>query len=179
MLKLAYPYQEKLNKAWQPVVFTDKYKFYNCGNYWSYKVELDKDSWNKLQMVSVDANDNVIGYFVAQIDRECNKISNIGAINFGELNITFSKDLYRFLTELFTKYNYRKIEWFVVVGNPAEKIYDKIIAKYGGRVVGTKHASIMLSDGTLRDTKDYELFRDDFELSFYWHEEAASSPKLK
>jgi hypothetical protein len=165
MLKLAFSYKDKLNQVWQSVIFKEKYQFYNCGNSWNYKIELDESSWEKLQMVSVDAQDNVIGYLSANIDRFTYKISNISAINFGEVNITFSKDFYQFLSELFTKYKFRKIEWFVTVGNPAEKLYDRIIEKYGGRVIGIRHASAITTDGILRDEKEYEIFKSDYDLA--------------
>ncbi len=118
-------------------------------------------------MVSVDAKDNVIGYFAADIDRYTSKISNIGAINFGEVNLTFSKDFYQFLSELFTKHKFRKIEWFVICGNPAEKIYDKIISKYGGRIIGIRRESTITAGGILRDEKEYEIFKEDFDKRFY------------
>jgi len=164
MLKLAFPYKEKLNQAWQSIVFNEKYQFYNGGNYWSYDVKLDDNSWDNIQMVSVDKDDNVIGYFNVCIDRMSNKVSSVGAINFKDKNITFSKDFYQFLSELFTKHRFRKIEWYVIVGNPVEKMYDKIIAKYGGRIVGIRREATMTPDGILRDEKEYELFKCDYDL---------------
>jgi hypothetical protein len=163
MLKLAFPYKEKLNKVWQSIIFKEKYQFYNYDNSWIYKIDLDDNSLDKLQMVSVDAEDNVIGLLEANIDRYTYKISGIGAINFGDVNITFSKDFYQFLSELFTKHKFRKIEWRVVVGNPAESLYDKIIARYGGRVVGIRHETTITADGTLRDEKEYEIFKCDYD----------------
>lgn len=162
MLKLAFSYQEKLNQAWQEIVFKEKYQFYNFDSYWNYKIALDEHSWNKIQMVSVDKNDNILGYLSASINRDVGKASSIGIINFGEINITFSRDLYTFLTDLFTKHHLNKIEWSVVIGNPAELMYDKIVEKYGGRVVGVWKESTRTADGTLRDVKDYELFRTNY-----------------
>lgn len=164
MLKLAFPYREKLNQAWQSIAFDEKYQFYNGGGYWSYDVKLDDNSWDNIQMVSVDKDDNVIGYLSARIDRQSNKVSSVGAINFKDRSITFSKDFYRFLTELFTKHHFRKIEWYVIVGNPAEKMYDKIVTKYGGRMVGVRCESTMTADGILRDEKEYEIFRSNYDL---------------
>ena len=162
MLKLAYPYQDALNAAWQACVFQEKYQFYNFGNSWNYKIYLEENSWDNLQMVSVGTDDTVLGYLVAKIDRNSNKVSNVGAINFGDINVTFSKDFYQFLSELFTKRLFRKIEWCVVVGNPAEKMYDKIANKYGGRIIGIHRESTITADGVLRDEKEYEIFRKDF-----------------
>jgi hypothetical protein len=162
LLKLAYPYQAKLNAAWQAAVFKEKYQFYNVGTSWDYKISLEEGSWNKLQMVSVNVSDDVIGYLSADIDRCSNKISNIGAVNFGNVNIIFAKDFYQFISELFTKHKFRKVEWYVVVGNPAERLYDKIIFKYGGRVIGVRRDSVITADGRIRDEKEYELFLKDY-----------------
>jgi len=162
MLKLAYPYQEQLNRAWQSVVLKEKYQFYNFGSCWYYKIALDDSSWDNLQMVSVDKSGGVLGYLSAQFDRGSNKVQNVGAVNFGDVNVTFSRDFHQFLTELFTKHHFRKIEWSVVVGNPAERMYDKITAKYGGRVIGIRRESTITADGVLRDEKEYEIFRDDY-----------------
>lgn len=110
-------------------------------------------------MVSVDKNDNILGYFSVCIERPANKVNSIGAINFGKLNITF-KDFYKFLDSLFIVHNFNKVEWCVVIGNPAEKMYDKIIkSKYHGKVVGINHESTILEDGKLYDVKEYELFK--------------------
>lgn len=162
MLKLAYPYQDALNTVWQSCIFQEKYQYYNVGNWWEYKVNLDSSSWENIQMVSVGVSGEILGYFVANIDRLSNKVSNVGAINFGKVNFVFSKDFFQFLTELFTKHLFRKVEWMVVVGNPAECLYDKIIAKYGGRVVGIRRDSVITADGVVRDEKEYEMSRRDF-----------------
>ena len=162
MLKLAYSYRENLNKQFEEMAFNEKYKFFSLC-WWNYAVEISDNSWNNIQMVSVDSCNKVIGYFSADIIRHSNKACGIQAINFGEdANIIFSKDMYQFLDELMTKHNLRKIEWTVVIGNPAEKIYDKIIEKYNGRVVGTRRESVTTPEGTLRDEKEYEIFKDDY-----------------
>ncbi|MDR1572797.1 MAG: hypothetical protein LBS24_00605 [Clostridiales Family XIII bacterium] len=165
MLKLAFPYQEKLNQAWRSVIFEDKYQFYNGGAWWDYEIKLDDKSWDSIQMVSVGKNDEVLGYFSARANRSSNKISSVGTINFGDVNVTFSRDFHRFLSELFTKHRFRKIEWYVIVGNPAERLYDKIVAKYGGRVIGVSHETTVTPDGITRDEKDYEIFKRDYELA--------------
>ena len=159
---MAYPYRDKLNQSWQAIVFNNKYKYYNFTNYWSYEIGLNNDSWNKIEMISVNKNDEILGFLSASCDRSANKISNVGAINFKDVNLTFSKDFHKFLNELFTLHNFNKIEWDVLIGNPAEKMYDKIIKKYGGSIVGVQHESAVLMDGTFCDVKEYELFKRDY-----------------
>lgn len=94
-----------------------------------------------------------------------NKVTGIAAINFKGVNITFSKDFYQFLTDLFEVHKFNKIEWQVAIGNPAEKIYDKIIKKYGGNIVGIQHESTKFDDGKYYDVKEYEMLKRDYERS--------------
>lgn len=56
----------------------------------------------------------------------------------------------------------RKICFTVVVGNPVESRYDRIIERYGGRIVGIHKEHTMLPDGRLYDEKMYEILRTDY-----------------
>ena len=88
---------------------------------------------------------------------------NLNIINFeAEPSMTFAMDLGRALTDIFEKYNFRKLNFYVIVGNPAEKAYDKMIKKYGGRVVGYRRENTRLFDGKYYDEKLYEVMRDDY-----------------
>lgn len=162
ILKLAITYKDKLNKVFQNVVFQDKYKFYNFENYWQYNMKLSEDSWNDIEFVSVDDKDNIRGFLRAGISRTSDKVSSLGIMNFYDTNVTFSRDLYKFLTDLFDKFSFRKIEFTVVVDNPVEKMYDKYIEKYGGSIVGIKKEGTKLLDGNYYDVKIYEIFREDY-----------------
>jgi hypothetical protein len=163
MLKPAYPYKEKLQKAYNKIVFDDFYKFYNNSQWWSHEFTLMNDSWKSLEFVSVDSNDEVIGFLKADIEHPEGYISGLGAMNLtNKANYCFSKDLDQFLKDLFVKFNFYKITFNVVVGNPIEKMYDKYIKKYGGKVVGYFKQHVMLQDGKLYDRKYYEIFREDF-----------------
>lgn len=81
---------------------------------------------------------------------------------FFDINYTFSKDFRKFLTELFDRYNFNKVSFKVIKGNAAEKMYDKYIEKYNGRVVGYRKNEIMLSDGRYYDDKLYEITKEDY-----------------
>lgn len=162
MLKPAFQYKEKLQTAYGKIIFQDKYKYYNSETYWSYQLKLSEDSWNDMDFVSVDKEDNVIGYLRCHISRTSDKVSSLGIMNFTDRNMTFGIDLHRFLIDLFNKYNFRKIEWGVTVGNPAEQMYDRIVKKYGGRIVGIKKQTTRLQDGQYYDDKLYEIFKVDY-----------------
>jgi len=167
ILKLAYSYKDKLQQQFQNIIFQEKYKFYNYDNYWYYNVKLSEDSWNDIELVSINNQDNVIGFFRAGISRTSDKVSSLTIINFYDKNIVFSRDLYQFLKDLFEKYNFRKIEFNVAMGNPIEKMYDKYINKYGGKIVGINKQSTKLQDGNYYDVKYYEIFREDYLKSLF------------
>lgn len=87
----------------------------------------------------------------------------LNIINFeDEPSMTFTMDMGQALTDIFEKYNFRKLNFYVVVGNPAEKSYDKMIKRYGGRVVGYRKENTRLFDGKYYDEKLYEVMREDY-----------------
>jgi len=164
ILKIAYYYKTKLQDEYKLIVYNDKYKFYFCSSYWNYEFDVSGNSnYYQIDFVSVDENDNVIGFLGANINRDINKIDSLRIINFkNKCNIIFSKDLYKFLNELFTVHNFNKIEFSVVVGNDIEKMYDKYCLKNSGRIVGQYKEHVKLTDGKLYDYKIYEIFREDY-----------------
>lgn len=165
MLKPAYYYKQQIQEEYKNIVGDSKYKFYFCCSYWGYEFgTFAETSWYDLEFVSLDESGNVIGFMRADIDRESNKIKSLGIINFkNKGNVTFSKDLHKFLFDLFNVHKFRKIEFSVIVGNPIEKMYDKYCLKYGGHIVGQYKGHVKLTDGNLYGYKLYEIFKEDFD----------------
>jgi hypothetical protein len=168
MLKLSYFYKTRIQEEYKKIIYDEKYKYYFCQCFWNYEFPLstgDSD-WYGIEYVSVDRNNNIIGYLGANIDRESNKVSSLRILNFKDKgNITFSRDLRNFIIELFERYKVNKIEFSVVGGNPIEKMYDKYIKKYNGRIVGHFKDYVKLTDGEYHDYKMYEIFKKDFQLT--------------
>ncbi len=163
MLKYAKPYEEKLQERYLNIILDKDYMFYNNDCWWENEIELSNDTWDSIDFVSIDENDDVLGFISASISRGNEKISSIAAINFANKgNYTFSKDMYKFLIDIFEKYNFRKIEFSVVVGNPVEKMFDKYVKKFGGSITGYKKKSVKLQDNLFYDTKFYEVFKPEF-----------------
>lgn len=162
MLKLAYPYKDQLKVKFMETMFNEKYKYYHSSNFCDYELKLSDSSWTNLDFISVDKHDNILGFLGATIHRGDDMITSLQAINFYDLNYAFSKDFHQFITDLFDKFKFRKMVFNVVIGNPAEKMYDKYIKKYNGRVVGIKIKEVKLYDGDFYDQKIYEIFRDDY-----------------
>ena len=42
-------------------------------------------------------------------------------------------------------------------------MYDKIIKKYGGNIVGIQHDSTKFDDGKYYDVKEYEIMKTDYD----------------
>ncbi|MEQ6355176.1 hypothetical protein ABNX05_11155 [Lysinibacillus sp. M3] len=160
-LEFAVVYEHKLSVLMRKAMMDDKYKYYFFSSYYRFDTDIPRDTWNHLQLVSVK-NNEVIGLFGAYIDRETRNVTDIYAINFHDINYTFSKDFRKFLTDLFDKYNFNKINFKVIKGNRAEKMYDKYIKKYNGRIVGYRKNEVILTDGRYYDDKLYEITKDDY-----------------
>lgn len=142
-------------------IFQDRFKFYSRESTIEYLIPIYQDSREMLQMVSVDDN-GVVGYFGAKLDRETDTARELVIINFQDKNHTFAADLHDFFLSLFDRFGMQRVTWWVVVGNPGEAMYDRIIEKHGGRVVGTFKNDAKLSDGRLYSIKWYEVTRDNF-----------------
>jgi len=158
LLDLAYNHKQALNKKYsQMILDPQKYKYVISNTWATYELEIHTNSWDKLQFVSI-VKKEVIGYFECSADRQVYYAHRLVAINFEDKpNFVFSKDFWRFVKLLFVQYKFNKINFSCVVGNPAEKIYYKIINKWSGRIVGTYKNDVKLLDGKVYDLRVYEI----------------------
>ena len=160
MLKLPQPYSSQIEQAKIKIIENeDQYKFVNISSYWySSFLKLPDSDWEEIVRVSF-AEDKVFGFFKATVDREVNQITSLTIINFNlkTISFTFIKDLENFVRYLIEYKKFNKISFSVVVGNPAERMYDKFTEKYNGRVVGIKKNEVKLVDGKFYDLKLYEI----------------------
>ena len=162
MLDLAINHEEELRQLMRSIMFDDKFKFENYGSYYD-DFKLDKTiAWNNIQCVSYDEEiGKVIGYMAVYIDRDAGKLTSLRIINFSNNKELFAADLKKFLLRLIQREDLNKISFSVIVGNPIENTYDKIIKKYGGRIVGIYEKDIKLNDGKIYDKKSYEIFTEE------------------
>lgn len=163
MLDVAIKYEEELKSLFRNLWFQDKYKYYNYSIYFS-DFEIDKDSWNRHQFVSLDNEGSIIGCICYDICRETNSVRNLNIVNFTDSAKTlFGIDLKRVIVDIFERFKFNKLRFTVVIGNPIEKSYDKLINTYGGRIVGVYKDEAKLFDGGLYDVKLYEITKDEYE----------------
>ena len=161
MLDNARKYREELKEKLIDIWYDDKYKYYFSTN-WRREHEISIDDWENMHYVSLDKDNNIIGYISYSINRNTNSIYDFGAINFSENKIIFGIDLYKVIDDIFCKFNMERIEFNVICGNPIEKSYDKMVAKYGGRIVGVRRKVTKLVDNQMYDDKIYEILKEDY-----------------
>ena len=160
MIAPAQKYQAVLKEKLIDTWYNPRYKYYRANVYANYD-DLPVDTWKSHDFVSLDKDNNVLGYISYSIDRTTCSAYNLAILSFVEGTVTFGKDLIQVINDIFYKYNFYCLTFSVVVGNPIEKTYDKLIAKYGGNIVGTYKSYVRLDDGSLYDLKLYQILKTD------------------
>lgn len=160
MIEIAQLHIDELKKKFHETWFVDKYKYYHADTFYS-EFKVAEETWNCHQFVSI-YNGEVCGYIEYGINRRTNNVDGLAAINFDDYLKTFGIDLGDVVIDIFEKYKFNKINFSVIVGNPIEKSYDKLIEKYGGRVVGYFEKHVKLIDGNYYDEKHYEIMAENY-----------------
>lgn len=164
MLECAKKHEDKLKQLFIDIAFDPFYQFEQYSVFRE-TFKLPEDTWNANHFVSV-LNNEVIGMVSYQIKRIENAVSNLHIVHFGgraaQNNYTFGKDAITAIRDIFEKFSFSKISFSVVIGNQAEKTYDRMVKRYNGCIVGIKKQEVKLLDGKLYDKKMYEILADDY-----------------
>lgn len=161
MLDNALAHIDELKRLHLKTWHDEKYKFYNYRCYWELP-KLEESTINSHDFVSLNSKGEVIGAIGYCILRDTEQVCGLGIINFTDDNLTFGLDVMQAIKDIFEKYNFRKLNFCVVIGNPIEKTYDRLIAKYGGRIVGIEKQETKLFDNKYYDVKRYEILREEY-----------------
>ena len=162
MLDYAYFHKEKLKRTWAKAARDPRFQFIRSGSCTDLDFYIKDNTWSTLRCLSLSNKGEAVGWFEVSVSRETYDAHSMRIINMlGHTNITFANDMKEFFRRLFLVWNFKKVKFAVAVGNPAEAMYDKFVAGYGGRVVGVNYRDIRLSDGKLYDMKLYEILRED------------------
>lgn len=161
MLKPAIEYKDQLEACDRKIWFNEKYKYFNTQGQFG-PFEVNKDSSKALEFASVNQEGEVVGYIACGIDQRTYSGNGMCIISFCDDIMTFGADIRTAIRDLFCKYNFYKLNFSVVVGNPAEKHYDKLVNLYSGRVVGTYKDDVRLMDGKIYDLKVYEITKEEY-----------------
>jgi len=160
MLDVAIKYKDILKIKMCDTWFNEKYKYWNYDVYY-HDFEVKDESWNGHEFVSVK-DGKVIGYIAYKINRTRNYCEGLSIVNLTDDKLTFGVDLEQAIDDIFNKFTFHKLKFSVIVGNPIENSCDKIINKFGGRIVGIEKKDIRLIDGRLYDIKLYEIIKSDY-----------------
>lgn len=159
MLKRAIEYKDQLVK-YENDLNNEKYlKFiYGCSYYRPITNEIEQDEWNCITRVCLSEDGHVIAYMSADIARASNRVSSMTLFRANKsikYDTVFRNDVFKFMEYLLSIF--WKISFSAYVGSKAENIYDRIIDKYNGNVVGIQKKHNRLSDGKYYDLKLYEI----------------------
>lgn len=112
--------------------------------------------------VSVDKDDNIIGYIRYSVDWTAMSADRFGIISFRKNSLEFAKDLYKVVCDLFEIYHMNRVSWVAYEDNPAVRGYRNFIRKHGGRECGHYRQITRLQDGKLHDTVSFEILAAEF-----------------
>jgi hypothetical protein len=161
MLEFAKIREKELKGLFWQTAFDPFYKYMDMCAYRE-DFSLPKDTNGQHYFTSI-WQDKIIGFINYQINREANRVDGFFCVHFGKKHsYIFAKDLMTAIRDIFEEYKFNKINFCVIIGNPVEKTYDRLIKKYGGRIVGVFKNDIKLIDGNLYDLKCYELMAADY-----------------
>lgn len=161
MLKPAQLYKEKLQeeniKSW----YNPENIFWNCGVGDS-QIDIKEDNCDCHQFVSVNKEDDVVGYITYSVDWSAMSADSFGIISFRKGSVEFAKDVYKAICDLFEVYNMNRISWFAYVDNPAIRGYRNFIKKHGGVECAYHRQISRLQDGKLHDAVNFEILAEEF-----------------
>ena len=161
MIRNAKLHEQELKKMFHIISFDPAYKFMN-GVPYTDEFTVDETTMNQHSFVSIWKGE-IVGFIRYYIDRITNNVSGLYCVHFGKKHsILFMRDLLSVVSGIFKNFGFYKINFTVIVGNPIEKAYDKLIARYGGRIVGVYKHDARLIDGKFYDLKMYELLASDY-----------------
>jgi hypothetical protein len=143
---------------------SDIYKYYHATPWIFYVYDMPDTDEEYIHYVSKNPNEEIIGLFIATIDRVNNYISSMTIIRFVEESyFIFSRDTIDFLKELLIKRGFRKVVFSAIVDNPAVAIYKRFITKYNlGKIIGIYKEHRKMRDGKLYDEIYFEIYHDKF-----------------
>lgn len=161
MIKPAILYKEQLLQKYSEIMYDITYQYY-FGYPSTWLPEVPDNTGDGHYFVSVNKNNEVLGYVTYGINHLSKSCFNFGVISFDKGNINFIKDVYQIINNIFNLYHFNRIEWNCFADNPAIKGYRNFIKKCGGREVGYLKATNVLMDQKLHDSVLFELMKEDF-----------------
>lgn len=158
MLDIAERHVKKLSNFRMNMALDLYYKYARC-DYHLLKYEEKTNGWDNLNFVCLDDKKEVKGYIFFSINRP---IYNASVTIASDKEYNILPELLEAIDKAFTKYNINKLSFIVLIGNPAEKIYDRFIENSGGRIVGIRYKHECNTINEICDVKIYEVLKEDY-----------------
>lgn len=159
MLAPAQLYKEELNEKMIEGWYDIDNMYYHGGPA-SYSIDLPDNNSECHSFLSL-SNDKVTGYISYDVDYQVMSADNFGFISFYKGNITFIKDTYQLIKDLFYRYNFNRVAWYCYADNPAIRGYRNFIKEFGGRESAYLRQTSKLLDGKIHDSVIFEILRED------------------
>lgn len=132
MLKPAYDYEERVYTLLENAQYLDNTEYLNSGQSLNIYGIHPNGLNNTYHMVSVDNNDNIIGYFTYTIKNRALKFGI--AISFIKNSLVFGYDWYTLINDYTLNEEVDTISWRCFRDNPTKHAYYKICQTFHGRV---------------------------------------------
>lgn len=161
MLRPAQLYKDRLYTEYVKTWYNPENMFYT--GYTGDRVpEIPDNNYDSHHFVSVDKNNNLIGYISYSVDWGSMNADRFGIISFDKGNVEFARDVYKAVCNLFEIYHMNRVSWFAYVENPAIRAYRNFVKKHGGRECGYYRQNAKLQDGKLHDSVEFEILASEF-----------------
>ena len=132
------------------------------------QVEISSDDWVKIQRVSVSQDGRILGFFSAGWSNVHERVSNLYLVKFkskfemGDDKEIAKQDLEDFIEMLIKDPKFRYVQFCALEENPACRLYDSWLDKYGG-YKNVYEKAVKLKDGKFHNTVDYVLYAERWE----------------
>lgn len=161
MIYPAQLYKERLKKEYLKSWYSNENMFYNSGPYGT-NIDLPENNYTNHHFVSVDKDNNLIGYISYDVDWGAMAAYNFGIISFRKGTIEFVRDVYQVIVDIFEKYHFNSMRWLCYADNPAIRGYRNFIKKHGGRECAYYRQDTKLLDGKLHDTVGFQILAEEW-----------------
>lgn len=160
MLKVAHLYKDKLIPKLYETWYDPDYQYYYDTNPGIPDFPDKPDGY--MQFVSVNEEDNVIGYMSYWIYEPARRAMNFGIMCFDKGNPIFLQDCLQMFKDIFEKYRLFSMEWRCYANNKRTlALYRNFIYRYGGVEVGRLRQNGASFERNYEDTIIFEIISTD------------------
>lgn len=160
MLDIAKKYESEFQEKYLDTWYDMRYQYYRDSS-GDRVPQLADNCYERRDFVSLNDEEEVIG-FISYFYNDTNmSASQFGAISFDIGNPIFAQDLIQVIGDIFFKFRLNRIEFWCFEDNPATKSYRAFIKRFGGKEVGRLRRTCKLMDGKFHDSVIFEILRED------------------